>query len=364
MKIVFLADALDTQYAGIKTYCEGLLNAIDTLNPAHEISVIRASTKTQFSNIKEYAIPINAGFPLHQRLRQFSSIPRLLRQLKPDVVVETAHFGPFGLPASIKRVTVIHDLTPLLFPQWHTKGSVWAHRLFLKGILHKADLILTVSQNSKKDIVQFHSAAEMKTEVTYLAANEKLIQNSKQDLTHHKINKPYFLFLGTIEPRKNVKTLVKAFEQLNNSNAYQLVLAGKMGWMTESLIEQINNSPQKENIVQLGFIEDDLKIALYKNAIATVFPSHYEGFGLPILEAFNYNCPVICSNNSSLPEVAGEAALYFNNSDANALSEKMKQISENAELRNSLIEKAKVQAAKFSWRKTAEETLGFIEGLV
>jgi len=363
MKIVFLADALDTQYAGIKTYCEGLLQAIDQLNPKQNIFVIRSSSKKQFSNLEEIQVPINSNFPLHQRLRQFSSIPRLVKKINADAVVETAHFGPFGLPNTIKRVTVIHDLTPLLFPSWHPKSSVWAHRLLLKGVLHKADLILANSNHTKKDVVQFHHAAANKTKVVHLATNETAKNFIEEDLKQHNISKPYFLFVGTIEPRKNVSTLVKAFEQFNTNNTFQLVLAGKLGWMTEQLENHIKTSSQNENIIQLGFISENLKSTLYKNALTAIYPSYYEGFGLPILEAFNNNCPVICSNNSSLPEVAGNAALYFNTTSVNDLLSQMKLISDDKSLRNNLIEKSKTQLAKFSWKKTAEETLLHINAL-
>jgi len=366
MKIVFLADALDVQYAGIHVYCKNLLQAINLLQSQHQIYVIRSSTEKQFPNLIEIAIPIKSKFPLHQRIRQFTSIPKYLNQLKPDVVIETAHFGPFRLHSSIKRVTFIHDLSPILFPQWHPFSSFVAHKLLLKSTLCKADLILTNSAFTKSEIHKEYPQINTPVEVTKLSSSYN--EDTGPDefvFEKHTIQLPYFLFVGTLEPRKNLSVLLKAYDAFRKSHPEKktgLVLAGKMGWKQKKLLSEIKNLTYSSDLIMTGFVSDSEKKALFQNALALIYPSLYEGFGLPVLEAMSNACPVICSKTSALPEAGGSAALYFSPGDVSALKKHLLTVSKpNHKAENA--KKLTTQAQQFSWRKTALETLHFIEAL-
>jgi len=366
MKIVFLADALDIQYAGIYTYCKGLLTAINSINPLHDIYVIRASDKKEFNNLNEINIPIKKAIPAHQRLRQFTSIPAYINKLKPDVVFEMAHFGPFKLDKGIKRVTFIHDLSPILFPQWHPVSSVYAHRLFLKGILRKADLVLTNSQFTKSEIARLFPMVQAKTHVTLLGYDAPITGKSNNQLTLQKLNieQPYFLYVGTLEPRKNLEVLLKAYESFRTGNpdkSVNLVLTGKMGWKNNALLKQIKASQFLNEIKIAGFVDEVSKITLFKNALAFVYPSLYEGFGLPVLEAMAYECPVICSNAASLPEVGGKAALYFDPNDMQSLKKLFNKVATESNYKATVTPLLRQQSKKFSWKNTASATLKFIE---
>ena len=373
MKIVFLADALDTQQAGIHYYCNGLLQALDALTTKHQLYVVRSKAKNQFNNITEIEVPIKSNIPLHQRWRQFSIIPKTINQLKPDVVVELAHFGPFNLAANIKRVTFIHDISPVLYPQWHPKASVWAHRLLLNSILKKTTLILTNTNFTKSEIIKKYPKTKNKIEVTHLgcAINEVSKKQQMPSMAKPTIetNMPYFLYVGTLEPRKNITTLIKAFELFLAKHPkhpkhpnISLILAGAWGWKYKSIEAAIQQSSYKKNIICTGYITDTQKIELLKNAIAFIYPSLYEGFGIPIVEAMRFGCPVICSNIGSIKEVAGDKAAYFNKNDANALCKLMNEIIINPP--NQIRKEALIKhSQKYTWQTTAKKTLAFIEQL-
>lgn len=361
MKIVFLADALDTQKAGIHYYCKGLLQALDELKTNHQLYVVRSKAQKKFKNITEIEVSVNDKIPFHQRWRQLTTIPKIVNHLAPDVVMELAHFGPFNLKANIKRVTFIHDISPILFPQWHPKASVWAHRLLLKNILKKTDLILSNSNFTKTEIIKKYPFTKNKTEVTHLACNFE--EQPKTESSKSKIASPYFLYLGTIEPRKNITTLIKAFEIFKSKYKTQninLVLAGAWGWKYKNIESTIKQSSFKKNIICKGFVKEADKIELIKNAIAFIYPSLYEGFGLPVIEAMQLTCPVICSDIGSLKEVGQNHAFYFEPKNENDLCKKMIEIINNpiSEMqKKSLIN----HSQKFTWAATAKKTLNIIE---
>jgi len=362
MKIVFLADALDTQKAGIQQYCKGLLGALDALNTNHQLYVVRPNAKHQFKNITEIEIKINQNIPLHQRWRQFTSIPKKLNKIKPCVVMELAHFGPFNLPSSIKRVTFIHDISPVVYPKWHPFSSTIAHRLLLKSILKKTSLILTNSYFSKSEIVRKYPFVENKIKVTHLGCSINLNQLTSKDLLAEiLVRKPYFLYVGTLEPRKNILTLIKAFElyQSKHQQNINLVLAGSWGWKYKSIKAAIQQSPSKKDIICTGYISEAQKIQLIKNAKAFIYPSLYEGFGIPVIEAMRLGCPIICSNIDTLKEVAGDKAFYFNRIDALDLCNKMRIVSNliNIDQKKALIR----HSEQFTWEETASKTISFIE---
>jgi len=160
----------------------------------------------------------------------------------------------------------------------------------MPSVLKNADKIIANSYHTEKIIHQYYHFTKKKTAVTYLAAKQKIndFSNEVETLNNLKINKPYFLFIGTLEPRKNLKTLIAAYQKLEIENKPKLVLAGKKGWIENETYLIIKNN---SNIIETGFVSDEVLATLYKNALAFVFPTYYEGFGLPLLEAMQYNCP-------------------------------------------------------------------------
>jgi len=362
MKIVFIADALDTQYAGIHFYCKELLNAIDNLNPNHQIFVIRSKKTKEFKNIEEVVFPIGSGIKNNYRMRQFISIPNFINKLGASIAFETAHFGPFRIASKTKKVTFIHDLTPIQFPKFHSRSSTLAHKFLMPSVINNADKILTNSKYSESIIQKLFPISKDKTAVTYLAA-KKFTKNSisfEALQEKYKTGSSYLLFTGTIEPRKNLKKLLLAFENLELANKPKLLLAGKKGWIDDATYKMIN---QNKNVIELGYISDDELAVFYKNAIAFIFPSLYEGFGIPVLEAMQNNCPVLCSNTSVLPEITEDAALLFDPNNEIEIKQCIESVIHDKELRNNLIQKGKERVKFFIWQKTAKDTLTILESL-
>ena len=367
MKIAFLGDALDLQYAGIHIYTREIIKAVTELDSKNEYFVVRPEKAAfKITGAKELYAPINSKIPLHQKIRSFTSIPSLMKKNDIDVVIEPAHFGPFLLPSKTKRVTVIHDITPVLFPAYHNSASHYVHKLFLPRITKNADLIIANSEHTKKDLEEHYPNAKGKTEVVYLGKEPQFVPVvNPLVLEKYKIAAPYLLFVGTLEPRKNLVMLVNAFGKLKNSIAtpLQLVLAGKMGWDSEELKSAIANSSHKSDIIVTGYVERSELPALYSMAKIFVYPSFYEGFGLPVLEAMSCGTPVVSSNTSSLPEVGGKAALYFAPEDVNALIVHLENLLKDEELYNKHKQLATEESEKFSWEKAGKEMIALLVGL-
>jgi glycosyltransferase involved in cell wall biosynthesis len=366
MKIAIIADALDYQYAGIYYYTKELINAIAKIDKKNEYWIVRSKSSGDISpNVKELIIPIKK-FPGAAAFRLFVSIPQILAKKGVDIVVEPRHFGPFNLPKHIKRVTVIHDLSPIHFPQWHQFTSRFLQQLFLPSILKRADYIITNSEFTAQDVIQHFPFTKNKISGVLLGKEPSFTpQLNKSVLNKYHLKKPYLLHTGTIEPRKNLNLLLKAFEQIKKeaTTDLQLVLVGKPGWKSQAFFEAIKQSPFRKDIKLLGYVEREELPALYSQALAFVYPSHFEGFGLPVLEAMACGTPVLVSDNSSLPEISGKAGLLFESNNQNDLVEQLHKIINSSALRTSLATKSLQQATLFSWENTAKKTIAIFENL-
>ncbi len=363
MKIAILADALDLQYAGIHVFLREWLKALTRLDKRNEYFLVRPCRGGEFEGVEEIIVPIRRGIPAYQRWRLFTSIPRRLVEAGVDVVVEPAHFGPFNLPPHIRRVTVIHDLTPLLFPQFHPLASSWSHRLLLPGIVLKADRILVNSECTRQDVERCFPLAKGKTSVM-LPGREDVFRPMKNSavLQKYGIREPYLLTVGTIEPRKNLGMLLLAYEAFRQASgqAFQWVLVGKRGWKNEAFFERLEKSPFRSDVVLTGYVERSEMAALYTAATLFVYPSLYEGFGLPVLEAMSCGAPALISNASSLPEVGGAAAEYFDPKDAEGLSQKLLELTGDEGKRQAMSAASLRRAADFSWDAAARKFAGVL----
>jgi len=278
------------------------------------------------------------------------------------------HLSEICIPPVKKAKTVafIHDLTTILFPEHHKRSNVFLHSKRFKNI-HKVDAILTNSESTKKDIIKHLKIKTEKIFVTYLGADECFRPMNEAEvepvLQKYKIRKPYILFVGTLEPRKNVETLISAFDQLKAKHQilHQLVLVGQKGWLYKNIFRAIESSPNKSDIRYTDYVPDIDLPALMNGAEVFVYPSFYEGFGLPVLEAMQCGAPVITSDISSMPEVGGEACLYINPDSADELTKSIFEVINDAGLQKNLSEKGVERAKQFSWEKCARETLKVYE---
>jgi glycosyltransferase involved in cell wall biosynthesis len=251
----------------------------------------------------------------------------------------------------------IHDVTFIKYPEFVT-SIVRGYSDRVRRCLQWTDLVIANSESTKRDIMEYFDVPEERIRVTLLASRySSTIDIPSIDLPN--LDKPYFLFVSTLEPRKNVVTVIKAFDYLKTKYKleHRLLLAGKKGWRYEPIFEAIAASPFRESIVHLDYLPDTAIVGYYRSAELLIYPSIYEGFGLPVLEAMTLGCPVVTSNTSSLPEIAKDAAVLVNPSDPLEIAEGMIRIVSDSELRKDLIHKGEQRAREFSWQRTARETL-------
>ena len=263
------------------------------------------------------------------------------------------------------KIMNLYDLTFIKYPSY-IDAVVAKYTEKVKRCLEWSDFILTISESSKQDIIKYLKVDPDKIFVTPLAsrynpnyslADQKIEQLKKQ--VKYDWSQPYLLFVSTIEPRKNINSIISAFNYLKNKSKipHNLILIGQKGWRYEAIFSAIENSPWKQQIYHLNYLSDELVALFYLNADVFVYPSHYEGFGLPVLEAMTLGVPVVTSNTSSLPEVVGDAALLIEPLDTMQLAAAILKVISDFELRQDLINKGQERAKLFSWEKTAKLTL-------
>ncbi len=368
MKIAILADPLDNQNAGVHIYTQSLINELLKRNDGNEYILIRQKRDFNLKGIQQIIVP-NIKLPIgFASFRLFFIIPFILTKKKVDVVFEPAHFGPFNLPKKIKRVTFIHDLTPVKFPEYHRWHSQVLQRMFLKNILKNTHLIITNSKNTSKDLEHYYPFTKDKNKTILLGKESVFKPTKNKDIIQNLgIKFQYFLYVGTIEPRKNLVNLLAAFTLFiqQTKSDFFLVLAGGMGWKTKEFETALANHPYRNRIKMLGYVSKKILPVLYSHAEAFVYPSLYEGFGFPVLEALSCGTNVICSNTSSLPEVGGTAAHYCNPQSPIDIKNKMVKIASYTEQEKLYFYKKNIEQSKlFSWKKHADSFISCINNLV
>lgn len=347
MHIVILADPIDKQNAGIHVYTKNIVQALLKENEKlpkeqqNHYTFIHCEENPFFEGL-DHHIMVRGNYPGGESVRRFIHIPRLIKKLNPDAVWEPCHIGPFRLPKKIKRILTIHDLTSILFPHQHTFKNYFIHKLLLPHSIRNADLILTPSQTTKKDIERLYEP-KAKIHVTPLGADHIKPANGEKP-----INAPYILYLGTIEPRKNLEMLIEIFDEIKKEEKikHKLVLAGEIGWKSKKILKLAKNTPE---VIIKKFVDENEKANLYKHADIFVYPSNYEGFGLPPQEALAHGTPVICSTGGALKEVYKNHALLFDPNNKDLLKKHILSL-----LKNPI---SKTPRIIDTWEKTAKETL-------
>lgn len=256
-----------------------------------------------------------------------------------------------------KVITTIHDLTHLRYPETMNARNRRRIEAGLPYSVERSDHIIVVSEFSKREVVELLHVPEEKISVVYGAPS---IGDEVADFPllaqRWGITQPYLLYVGTLEPRKNLARLLTAFKRLKQEGLpHQLVLAGGTGWNSDEILKLTDDPAIREDLVLTGYISGAEKNALYQNAGAFVFPSLYEGFGLPPLEAMNFGCPVVCANAASLPEVVGDAAHLVDPMDELSIADGIRKVLSDAEYAKTLAEKGRQQVGRFSWDRSAQQ---------
>lgn len=357
---------------GVSFYTSNLLKALSEINNKDEFIVfgssLRAREKLE-NKIKDLNLKNNFK-------NRFFSFPPLFFEIFWNQIhliklenfvgkVDVFHASDWTQPPAkkAKLVTTIHDLAVLKYPEYFPSRILKNQKLRLEWIKKEADAIIAVSKSTKGDIVELLKIDPQKIHVIYEAVPlEHKVKVNKKDIEEVKRKyklQNYILFVGTREPRKNLKRVIEAFKKIKN---LQLVIVGKKGWGKDKEFSMTNF--QFSNIKFLDRVSNKELAILYAGAKCFVYPSFYEGFGLPVLEAMYYGCPVVCSNTSSLPEVAGKAAILVDPKRVDEIGLAIKKIIENKRLVRKLISKGFKQVKKFSWEKTAQQTLAVYQSLI
>lgn len=284
------------------------------------------------------------------------------------------HFFNFIVPPKVRGpiVNTVYDMVYAVCPETMSKSNYSRLDLELKRSCNMSDAIVTISQNSKREISQYLNINESKIYVASCAVDNKIYNTNINDENIKKLKQRYnlpesfFLYLGTLEPRKNIKTLVKAYKIFNDKyqkENIKLVIAGRKGWMYEEIFEIVKQLRLESDIIFPGYISDEDVPDLYKASLAFVFPSIYEGFGMPPLEAMACGVPVITSNTSSMPEVVGHGGFMSDPYDAGNIAYFMAKLVFDNEVRQEKIKRGIVQADKFSWDESARVVLDIYKNI-
>lgn len=365
MRIAIDIRAAAGQKTGKGFYTSSLVHALLNLDSQNEYLLYTDKPQPEFAeypNATERLVE-SKGIRWH-----FAALKDIKKQNVDLFIAPSSYIIPALTPKELKTVMVVHDLVAFLFPQKNNKKAMIIERTTLKKASQKAYKIVTVSENTKKDLLEKFPKIKEKTEVVYpaIANTYKPIDSSLAEFKEEKnLPKQFFLFVGTLEPRKNIEAILKAHATLidpqkkKHENPH-LVVIGARGWQFSKIFQLLNELGTGEYVVFKGYTPEKELNNYYNSAIALVFPSLYEGFGLPALEAMQSACPVITSNKGSLPEVVGEAALMVDPENMQDLAKAMEKIYDDKVLKLELIGKGLEQSEKFSWQKSAKEMLKLI----
>jgi glycosyltransferase involved in cell wall biosynthesis len=361
MTLGLLAYALNRSPTGIGHYTRNLFHAFSQLGLDYHLLIAGAGP---------YAHHIH---PLHGA----SLAPALLTLGQLEIAWYAHRFtlnllhdpiglAPFSLCHSYRLVT-IHDVFPLSFPGHSTIFEDLLYRFWLPLILTHFDVIITVSQNSKQDICKFLHIGDQKV-IVIPAASTKHFRYLPQEevsmlLARYGVIRPYILYVGSVEPRKNLLRMLDAYQLLLRwSDRWKFMIVGARNyWKSYPVAQKVEQLGLQDQVIFTGYIPDEDLPALYNGAELFCFPSLYEGFGLPVLEAMACGVPVVTSNCSSLPEVAGDAAILVDPYNVDEIADAMKRVLSDRELAQELRHLGLERAKQFSWEKTARETIAVYE---
>lgn len=309
----------------------------------------------------------NKAYGLHRHYLRFLPL-EFFMPVRADIML----FSDFGCPVTIQNVpklAVIHDLAYKLHPQYVLPGHAAFLDKLVQHTLKQATHVIAISESTKKDVVEQYGYDENKISIVYPAvgtdqyssASDKEVQQVR---SKYGINGDYILFLSTLEPRKNVVGIIKAYNLLSPElrAKYQLVLAGKKGWLDDDIEELCQK--MGERVLRTGRVESVEKAALYTGATLFAFPSAFEGFGIPILEAMACDVPVVTSNVSSMPEVAGDAAIIVDPNDIHDIAQALTKVLVDKQIAQDLVQAGRKRITQFTWQKSGQKLAYLLRSLV
>ncbi|MCF8301684.1 MAG: glycosyltransferase family 4 protein [Bacteroidales bacterium] len=360
---------LKNKLEGIGWFTYETLKRITEQHPEHQFFFIfDRDYDDEFvfsSNVTPVKIGPQARHPILYYTWFNISIPIMLRKLKADLFLSTD--GYLSLTTKVKSVNVFHDLNFEHYPE----DLPWIERKFYRHFFpkyaHKATRIATVSHFSRRDIVKQYHVEPDKIDVVYNGANNlyEPLNNEIKDKTRQEFteNSDYFIFIGALHPRKNLVNLFKAFDQFKSKDekAIKLLIVGAKKWWTPEIRDTYENMRYRKDVVFAGRLNPEKLRNAMGSALALTYVSYFEGFGIPIVEAFYCDTPVITANVTSMPEVAGDAALIVDPFKPDQIAHAMNKIATDNKLRDDLIQKGRQRRKMFTWQKSAERLWNTIE---
>src|SRR3990167_7427 len=300
---------------------------------------------------------------------QFALPIKLTFSSKLDVFFSLGHYGPRF--SKIPFVITVHDLSYLHFPDLFKKEDLYQLTNWTKYSIEKSSHVIAVSETTKDDIIKNYGVNPSKISAVYegfdenrfkLQLKEKIAKIKKR----YKIRGDYLIFIGTLQPRKNIERLIEAFHKLVRNSKfeirnYKLIIVGRRGWLYDSILEKVKKINIEDKVTFTGYVSDSDLPALVSGADVYVLPSLWEGFGIPVIEAQACGTPAVVSNTSSLPEVVGNSAFLVDPENVNSIANGIKKVLTNEELRRDLIKRGYANVKRFSWQKCAEATLDTLE---
>jgi len=345
-RVGLVVDSIRENSVGSGTYAKGLIDGLLKYDKINNYSFIDyEKTNYNKSNLNLISNP----FIILKTYLWHLFLPLGLKKYNYDFVLNFATGAPFLFAGNQKVILVIHDITLLLFPRTHPFNRVLFDKLFFQNTINKVNKIIVPSESTKRDLTKHYSVSENKIMVIFIPVKYTSVKISKVG-NKVKFSFPYILNINTIEPRKNISSLIMAFNELKKENhiSHKLVICGELGWRYKSILNLVKNLKLEKEIIFMGYVTEEEKKYLYTKADVFVYPSLYEGFGIPVLEAQIYGCPVVASNTSSIPEVLGDGGIKINPCRVDEIKKGIMKIIINNDLRKKLIKMGFKQSKKYT----------------
>lgn len=378
---------MDARRTGVEEYTFNLLFNLLKINQKNQFVLFLNSWKKptfDFSIFRKYKNVEIRRFRIPNKLLNFSfwylGWPKIDKMVGNSDVVFMPNIIFGSVSKKTKLILTMHDLSFERYPKHFSwKRRFWHIFINPKKMCRRADKIIAVSDSTRKDLISLYKINSKKIETVYSAVSDefKIIDRNDKELvkTKEKYKLPYkfMLYFGTIEPRKNIRAVIKAFDKFHNFSfisknnellKYKLVLAGEKGWLSQEIFKEIRSARGSKSIYFAGRIPQRDKKYIYNLSSLFVYPSFFEGFGFPPLEAMKCGVPVIASNNSSLPEIVGDGGILIDPDKPDEIYQAMKEILSNRELKEMLIEKGFEKSKEFNWQSTASKYLGIMEKML
>jgi len=364
MKIgINLTDLITGKIGGMETYMRSLIHYFPLISSDDQFFVFGYSSILKTINEKKITgVVVNENLT---REKQSELLKQLIIKNKIDV-----WFSPLlildPLDCPVPSVFTIPDMQHEYFPNFFDKSVLQWRKTYFQLSADRADMILTLSNNSRNDIIHFLDVSPEKVKTVYLGSPNWISENKKANtkkLTSKFIKSDYLFYPANTWPHKNHMRLLEAFNRIKYKNNINLLFSGYPHQADQKIRDFIIKNNLSNRIHFLGYIENEQMSYIYQNAFGLIFPSLFEGFGIPIVEAFKSGCPVLCANNSSIPEIGGDAVLYFDGLSVSEISNSILKFISEPNLRSKLIEKGYERAKKFSYHKTAKQTLKYIKSI-